>query len=252
MKTQIKKLVCSVATALFGWDESGQPVKKTLPYRVTNWPSDLDSAVELFEGPEALLERFLAYEDAHNSKGAARRSYGEITSRHEEIAKHWRNDVLAEGGDIEMAWEETSDWLKIAEADRPKYDTVNLLTRKRELTAEELECLAFCQAKLAEELSLLPADGPEFTMGLTVRISNSVAEAAKKATTAIIAGGQEIYSQVLAKCAERGYVRLERIYPVAPKAHSDSFEQEIARAIAHKERYEAAQKAKDDLSAVLG
>lgn len=67
--TRLKATIPS--KTLLGLDDAGNPKRFDLFYSVSNWPEQGDELGQIF-GPD-WLDRFAKYEDAHNTKGAARR-----------------------------------------------------------------------------------------------------------------------------------------------------------------------------------
>lgn len=239
MNTIVKQLACSVATLLFGRDKEGNAEKRSMPYTISNWPQDLASALELFEGPEAFLERFLKYEDAHNCKGSARRAYGAIVARYEDAAKNWPTGF---GPDT---LETVLEWRAEDPETREKHQTVNLFAPKAGAIAEQI-LPVLSKALIAEIEAEIGSEGPSTSFGASFTMGDKLTEAATKIANSMVTADKAKWAALRAGMEKRGYVRFGRLYPEDPTEADEKLIVEIGRWLVYREKWEEAQKAKDE------
>jgi hypothetical protein len=244
----MKSLACRVVSRIFGLDKEGQAVERQLPYTVVNWPQELAFAVELFDGEEPFLERFNRYEDAHNSKGQARRLYQGQVALYEEAAKAWPKGWTSD------QVEDVLERITAKPEDREKLETVNLFSRGASPADEEIiEALReHFDAQFFEQFG---SGGVNLSFGAKFTASKELMETAGKIAAKMLLADDSLWTQLSEGMGKRGYVRFQRIYgddfSGVPSEVDEKLTEEFARWISFREAWETRQKKADD-SLLLG
>lgn len=217
--TRLKATIPSAT--LLGKDENGNPKRFDLFYSVTNWPEAGDDLAQIF-GPD-WLDRFAKYEDAHNTKGAARRNGQQFVDGAEAAAR-----AIAPGMTVR----------ECAEALTYDAETYGKMPgERRKATTEELvELIAWVTEQLAVE--------PTFTFGPAMTISAATLKKGAEMAAMLPTLDEAQLDAVQAGMVRRGFTLWTLEDTPAPTA------EQCAAWLTYRARFDAAQTKADPLAAL--
>jgi len=220
MKTQRLKATIPSKT-LLGQDEQGNPKRFDLFYTVSNWPEAGDDLNAIF-GPD-WLDRFAKYEDAHNTKGAARRGGQAFIDAAEAASRS-----IAEGFTAQECAEALLDNAE---------DYGKIPGNRRKATSEEIADLTvWVQSRLAEE--------PTFTFGPAMTISAATMKKGAEMAAMLPTLADDELDAVQAGMMKRGFTLWTLEDTPEPTA------EQCAAWLTFRARYDAAQVKADPLAAL--
>jgi hypothetical protein len=217
--TRLKATIPS--KTLLGLDDAGNPKRFDLFYSVSNWPEAGDDLSSIF-GPD-WLDRFAKYEDAHNTKGAARRGGQAFIDAAEAAAR-----AIAP----EMSAVECAEALAV---DAETY--AKIPGGRRKATDDELLALA---GWVSEQLAAEPTFtfGPAMTISAATLKKGAEMAAMVRTLTDVQAGA------VNAGMAKRGFTAWNLVTDPNPTS------EQCAAWLTHRARWDAAQVKADPLAAL--
>ena len=206
---------------LLGKDDTNNPKRFDLFYSVTNWPEAGDDLAQIF-GPD-WIERFARYEDAHNTKGAARRGGQVFIDAAESAARAIAPEMTA----VECA--------EAISIDAESY--AKIPGERRKATEEEVLALAgWVREQLTAE--------PSFTFGPAMTISAATLKKGQEMAVMV----KTLNEEQLAALSQ-GMIRRDfTLWNIA--THPAPTPEECAAWLTYRARWDAAQVKADPLSAL--
>lgn len=206
---------------LLGKDENGNPQRFDLFYTVSNYPEQGDDPAPIF-GPD-WLERFARYEDAHNTKGAARRTGTAFVDAAEAASR-----AIVEGF---TATEATEAILEAAD------DYGKLPGERRKANEDELaELREWVMEKLATE--------PEYSFGPAMTITAAALKKGAEMAAAVLTLTPEQREALAEGMERRGFTAWNLEDTPAPTP------EECAVWLTHRARFDQAAAKADPLAAM--
>lgn len=207
--------------ALLGADENGNPRRFDMFYSVSNWAEPGDDLAAIF-GPD-WLERLNKYEDAHNTKGAARRR-GQLAVDAAEAAARKIAPGFTATDAAEAIMENAEDYGKIP-GDR------------KTATPEEL-------GELTEWVILQLSEEPTFAFGAPATMSDALARKAQEMQGVYATLNAEGIAALVSGMTRRGFTAWH------PSATPEPTLEQCAQWLTFRARYDAAQAKSDPLAAL--